>query len=389
MHLNNRQTRISRRVIARLFDLDSSPAGDLEADPLPALISYFFYLEQKMPPRKTPQKKVKPPPAIVPPFIAGTYEPLLTDEARLPSAASKPVRSQPQPAEQFDMNLVQICGVVGSVWGRHQDVFARMTLSQRARLIEPEPQHAAHVTLRFAAGSVAGTSISIQPGDILGIRGYLVHREYQETLRKFLDEAGATAFYDRVDPTDLTAWRAVTLTRRNGLVNALAMSRLDLQGHATEQLGQPIEEGRFNHVVLEGIVARVWEYRHDEGTDLFARIAVYDEQTPVDPKHIGNFGRLRRLAHYATLRFRNGLTPNGDSLRLHEKMRIRIAGRLCDKAQVVTLRDELLKTGSAEVAAMMRRVTDPSLLSEIRSQQESLHVLVDALIVYSGRSHKP
>lgn len=64
-------------------------------------------------------------------------------------------------------------------------------------------------------------------------------------------------------------------------------------------------------------------------------------------------------------------------------MRIRVVGELRDKAQFVTLRDELLKIGSSEVAAMMQRVTDSGQLSEIKNLQESLHVLANAVVVYS------
>jgi hypothetical protein len=47
------------------------------------------------------------------------------------------------------------------------------------------------------------------------------------------------------------------------------------------------------------------------------------------------------------------------------------------------LRDELLKTGSSTLAAMMQRVTDTGQLSEIQNQRESLHVLAGAVVVYS------
>jgi hypothetical protein len=295
-----------------------------------------------------------------------------------------PARPLPQAREQYDLNLVVASGVIRSVWGKNNDVFARLALSLRGRLVENDERFASYITLRFADGMIAGVPISIQPGDVLKIQGYLVHREYQETLRKFLDEANAMSFLDYVDPADLSAWRALTLERRNGLVNALAMSLLDGNGNLIEHFGEPILEKSLNRTQVEGIVARVWEYRHDEGVDLFARIAIYDKHTPIDPKRAGNFGRARRMAHYITIRFRNGKTSSGATLRLQEKMRIRVVGELRDKAQVVTLRDELLKTGSSAVAEMMQRVLDPGQLSEIRNQQESLHVLANAVVVYSS-----
>ena len=299
-----------------------------------------------------------------------------------------PARPIPQAKEQYDLNLVVVSGVIRSVWGKNNDVFARLALSQRGRLIESDDTYASYVTLRFADGMIDSMPISIQPGDVLKIQGYLVHREYQETLRKFLDEANAMSFLNQVDPVDLPSWRSLTLGRQNGLVNALSMSLLDGNGNLIEHFGKPIQEKSPNRTQVEGIIARVWEYRQDNGVDLFARIAIYDEHTPIDSKRTGNFGRARRMAHYTTVRFPNGKTSSGATVRLKTKMRIRVVGELRDKAQVVTLRDELLKLGSSAVAGMMQRVTDATQLSEIKNQQESLHVLANAVVVYSNGQHR-
>lgn len=296
---------------------------------------------------------------------------------------NRPTRPLPQSREQYDLNLVVASGVIGSVWGKNNDVFARLALSQRGRLVENDDNFASYVTLRFADGMIDGTPISIQPGDIVKIQGYLVHREYQETLRKFLDEANAMNFLQHVDSADLPSWRSLTLGRQNGLVNARSMSLLDGNGNLINHFGEPIQEKSLNRTQVEGIVARVWEYRHTEGVDLFVRIAIYDEHTPIDSKRTGNFERPRRMAHYTTIRFSNGKTSSGAAIRLQTKMRIRVVGELRDKAQVVTLRDELLKIGSSEVAGMMQRVTDAGQMSEIKNQQTSLHVLASAVVVYS------
>lgn len=307
-------------------------------------------------------------------------------EKKAPVSASLPKkkkRPMPQAREQFDLNQVVSSGVIRSVWGKNNDVFARLALSLRGKLVETDDAFASYLTLRFADGMVGGQPISIQSGDVLKVQGYLVHREYQETLRKFLDEANAMSFLDYVAADDLPAWRLLTLERRNGLVNVRSMSQMDGSGRLAAHFGEPIREKSANRAQVEGIVARVWEYRHDEGVDLFARIAVYDEHTPVDSKRAGNFGRARRAAHYVTVRFANGRTSNGAVIRLRQKMRLRVVGELRDKAQVVTLRDELLKLGSSEVAAMMQRVTDGGQLSEIKNHQESLHILASAAVVYS------
>jgi len=318
---------------------------------------------------------------IAPPLVQQQL--LLAAETSSVPKRSHPARPIPQAKEQYDLNLFVGSGVIRSVWGKNNDVFARLALSQRGNLIENDDTFTSFVTLRFADGMICGIPISIQPGDVLKIQGYLVHREYQETLRKFLDEANAMSFLNYVDPADLPAWRLLTLERRNGLVNVLAMSLLDGNGIQLSHFGEAIQEKSLNREQVEGIVARIWEYRHDDGVDLFARIAVYDEHTPIDSKRAGNFGRARRAAHYITIRFANGKTSSGAAIRLQLKMRIRVVGELRDKAQVVSLRDELLKTGSSEVAAMMQRVTDAGQLSEIRNQQESLHVLTNAVVVYS------
>ena len=325
--------------------------------------------------------------AIVQPAIQQEALPIVLAEEK-PSIAKRdhPARPIPQAKEQYDLNLVVASGVIRSVWGKNNDVFARLALSQRGRLVENDDTFASYVTLRFADGMIGGAPISIQPGDVLKIQGYLVHREYQETLRKFLDEANAMSFLNHVDPADLPSWRSLTLSRQNGLVNALSMSLLDGSGVLIEHFGEPIQEKSQNRTHVEGIVARVWEYRQDDGVDLFARIAIYDEHTPIDLKRTGNFGRARRMAHYTTIRFPNGKTSSGAAIRLQTKMRIRVVGELRDKAQIVTLRDELLKTGSSAVAGMMQRVTDAGQLSEIKNQQESLHVLANAVVVYSNRS---
>jgi hypothetical protein len=301
-----------------------------------------------------------------------------------PLKQRRPARPMPQAREQFDLNQVVASGVIRSVWGKHNDVFARVALSLRDRLVEGDEHYASYLTVRFAEGMVSDQPISVQPGDVVKVQGYLVHREYQETLRKFLDEASAMSFLDYVDPADLGAWRLLTLERRNGLVNVRSMSVLDGGGILLSHFGEPIAEKSLNRAQVEGIVARVWEYRHADGVDLFARLAVYDEHTPVDSKRAGNFGRARRAAHYITVRFPNGRTSPSAAIRLQTKMRIRVVGELRDRAQVVTLRDELLKLGSTDVAAMMQRVMDPGQLSEIRNQQESLHILANAVVVYSN-----
>ena len=105
--------------------------------------------------------------------------------------------------ERFDLNITVLAGIIHSVWGSGSDVFARLGLSTRRQLVEEDDQFTAYVTLRFADGMVSGQPITIQKGNIVKVRGYLTHREYNETLRKFLDDARATSFFELVPQDDL------------------------------------------------------------------------------------------------------------------------------------------------------------------------------------------
>ena len=289
--------------------------------------------------------------------------------------------------EKFDLNSVTLSGAIRSVWGSGNDVFARLGVSTRGLFAEEEDAHLIYVTLRFADGMVAGQPLTIQKGSIVKVRGYLVHREYEESLRKFLEDAHASAFFDNVPPEDLFGWRNVSFVHHNGVLNVLEMIALDQHGTPLVKFGFE-DDGNAsgiaeNLVKVEGIIARVWEYPRDNEIDLFSRIAVYDAHTPVTGKRPGNFGRARRLAHYVTVCFPSGKTSTGSLVRLKPKMRVRITGELRDKMRITTLRNELVETGKSNVIAMMTRLPNPERLNEIKSKQESLHVLANALIVYS------
>ena len=306
------------------------------------------------------------------------------EEAPAPQPKKKKAPAIQPIHEQFDLNLVTLAGVIHSVWGKTEDVFARIAVSHRGELMEKDDEFTSFVTLRFASGAVDGTPISVQPGDAVKVRGYLTHMDYNESLRKFLDDAHSRDFFDLVAPDDLQAWRSLTLTRHNAVMNVLSLAILDMNGQTVARFGNETKpDDPVNRASVEGIVARVWEYQHGNGVDLYTRLAVYDEHTPVT-KREGNFGRARRIAHYITVRFPAGKTSTGSPVRLNNKTRIRVVGELRDKGQVVTLHEELLKTGLPIVAEMMQRVFNADRMSTITTQQESLHILADALIVYSA-----
>jgi hypothetical protein len=281
----------------------------------------------------------------------------------------------PAQAESFDLNQVQLAGLITSTWAKRSDVFARLRVG--------EDKHGVHVTLRIADGMIGDDLVSLQPGDHVEMKGYLIQHEYYESIRKFLEEASASSFLDSVDLADLDSWRKLLFRRRNALVNVLSM-RLLAGNKPLAEFGPAAEVRYANRASVEGVVARVWEYPHSGGVDLFARLAVYDEHTRIEPGAEGNFGRPRRQSHFVTVRFLNGKTGVGIPIRLKLKARIRVVGELRDKAQVVSLHEELLGIGLPHIPEIMGRVVNAERMSEIHNVQESLHVVAEACIAYSS-----
>lgn len=294
--------------------------------------------------------------------------------------------------EQFDMNAVTVAGVVQKLWGRQADVFARLRISRRNLLVETEDAHASYVTLRFPNGSVGDSPITLQPGSIIRVGGFLTHNWINETLRHFLDAAQDTTFFDWVPTEDLVAWQEIAFRRSSAVLNVLYLGLLDENGLTEGNYGneEDFEPGTLNKVVLEGIVSgSKWSFVHDEGVDEFARLATYDRHTRIDEKREGNFGRPRRRPHYITVLFPSGKTTGGQPIQLAQKGRLRVVGQLSDRGQEITLHNALVRTGSQKAIELMQRLPGTDRLYEIVSQWEVLHVRADAAIIYTaGRPRK-
>lgn len=112
----------------------------------------------------------------------------------------------------------------------------------------------------------------------------------------------------------------------------------------------------IHSVDLEGIVARIWEYRHNQGVDLFIWLAIYDEWTTLSREKQGSFGRPFRIPHYVNVLLPNGKTMQGKVVNIAVKPRIRVRDELRDRGYRVTLRASLMPHGSSEIADMMGRV---------------------------------
>ena len=144
-----------------------------------------------------------------------------------------------------------------------------------------------------------------------------------------------------------------------------------------------LDEGHLVFYSVAWLAKSKGEGARDGEVDLFLRIAVYDEWTTVSGEKKGNFGRPFRQPHYVNVLLPGGKTAQGKPVSAKTKQRIRVRGELRDKGQRVTLHESLMMLGSSEIAEMMGRVLNAEKMSEISVQQESLHVLANAVIVYN------
>jgi hypothetical protein len=290
--------------------------------------------------------------------------------------SSKNVATRSRVREQFDLNIATVAGTVMKLWGRNRDVFLRLRVSLRGNVQETEDTQSCYVTIRIPDGMIGGKLVTLQPGVLVRVEGYLTHANYEETIRRFLSVAGGDNFLERNVPSeDLEAWRSIQFSRQNAILNALKIEMIKKE-HVSQ-------DGCANIVDIEGVIARKWEYPRDQGIDQFVRIAVYDEYAPVSEGKKGNFGRPYRQPHYVNILLANGKTADGVEIKVAKKQRIRIRGEFRDQGRKVSLRDALMSIGSGHVAELMSRVIDPETMNEIVIQHESLHILANAVIVYN------
>ena len=294
-----------------------------------------------------------------------------------------------RPGEIFDLNTAHVAGVVQKLWPRSGDVYARLRISTRGKLVEDDDAQAVYTNLRFPEGKVKDQPISLQPGDVIRVSGYLTHNEYFETIHRFLQDARTPRFLEDVPHEDLPSWQAISFRRVNIMLNVRSLACLGPDGKAgpgtqiAEDDDAAMNDGKvLNQIVLEGIVARQWEY----ADHLFTRLAVYDRFTPIERGNkIGKHGRPRRKPHYITIRFTDHKVA-GRPATIQLKDRLRITGAIGNQGTKVTLHQALVETGSSEVVELLGRLPNADKVHEITAQQESLHVEAGSLIAYTGRS---
>jgi len=231
---------------------------------------------------------------------------------------------------------------------------------------------------------VQDSPVTLTAENVVRVTGYATHTSYYETLRNFLSEAGESSFFDsNVPADDLDAWRSIQFQRQNAIVNVTGLEIVQLDvDQGRKQKKKDASNEVVNFVDLEGIVAARWEYPRSGGVDLFVRIAVYDEHAPISEGKQGNFGRPIRIPHYINVLFPGGKTSQGNVINAQKKQRLRVRGEFRDRGRITTLYENLVAIGSTDVIDLMQKIKDPDTLKQITAQNESLHVLANAVVVY-------
>jgi len=281
--------------------------------------------------------------------------------------------------ERFDINAVSVAGVVQRLWGRGGDVFARLRVSTRGKLEEDDDAFSTYVNLRFPGGGVQGNPVSLSPGLPVSVRGFLTRTRYNERILKYLDAANARDFLAGVPEEDREAWMNIYFSRKSAMLNVTGLRLIG----ADTFLGDEITDvSPRNDVILEGNVAKLWEYPYDKGVHLFLRVACYDRNTRTLSTR-NKFGFPVRVPHYLNVKIPDGQV-SGIPVHLSRKIRIRVTGKIAAIDASTTLREELLDTGSEAVIALMGRLPNADKLEAISAQRTSLHIEAAALIVYSA-----
>jgi hypothetical protein len=130
------------------------------------------------------------------------------------------------------------------------------------------------------------------------------------------------------------------------------------------------EKFHVNSVEVEGIVTKVW----DRESDVFARLAIYDENAEVlEPAKDG--GLPKRRAHYVTLQFVGGKTSDGSAVSLSARDHVRVTGYLRDSAYSESLATFLRK------AKKIDRIEDRD--DVVRVGRVATYVVVSTMIRFS------
>ena len=251
--------------------------------------------------------------------------------------------------ERFDINQVQISGVIQKIWDYDQDIFLRL------RFKPPEDKPDRFVTLSIPDGMVAGQLVSLQRGEMIQVEGHLVDVPYTEDIRQFFRDAKATNIFDSLE--DKARWLNVQVKRIGTQV-------------AVTSLAPVSNDPRLNAVIVQGIAVRVWR----GGADLFTRLAIYDQHTSIISQEKGKLPR--RKPHYITLRFIERKAGN-KAVQIKKRQRLRVSGHLHVRNYKQSLEDVLKR---ADQVVLLKDIPEHQ-ADEIAAMRESLYVVVESAIL--------
>lgn len=251
--------------------------------------------------------------------------------------------STPLVAEKFHLNRAQLTGAIQRIWSEPPDVLARLVTANGERFL-----------LMLPGGAVNNQPLTLMKDDLVAVEGYLIELPYQETGRQFLERAG------KLDLLADTPGLADACSQR--MATALVVENLILGAAA------PV-----NKVTVEGLVARRW----DKGNQQFARLAIYDCHTEIAGE--GRGGHPRRIAHYVSLLFPDGLV-NGRSVALKTRDHVRVLGRLTERRYSESFGYFLMRAGAIGLLAEAPNADD---IRELRVPRVATYVIVESLLQFT------
>jgi len=259
--------------------------------------------------------------------------------------------------EKFDLNRTQVSGIVQRIWDYGEDIFVRL------EFYPDEDRPPRYVTLKIPNGMLDGEFVTIQPGELVQVEGYLEDVPYLESMREFFSDAKAKPFY--VDTEQAAQWEQIEIERVGTQIVVTTLASLTNDPH-------------LNAVMIQGIITRSWK----GGADLFARLAVYDANTEI--LQAGDHRRWpKRKPHYLTVRIIKG-ELDGKKIALSKRNRIRVSGVLHIHFYRQSLAKILERAGQAALVQTL-----PASADDISALRDSLYVVAHSLIVLASRPRKP
>ncbi len=246
-----------------------------------------------------------------------------------------------QTAEKFHLNEAHVSGRVTRLWTWNGSAF----LQTDRRL-----------TVRVPIRRLLQDGQAIEAGVFIRAQGYVVDTPWEETVARFLEKAGKRDLAKQLPAEFLHA----VCKRVSTTVAATQIETVEQADDAAEDTA-----------TLEGLVVKTWA----AGDTLNARLAVYDQHTPIISPDGGNRGRPRRKAHYATVQFGADVKPGA----LKKGEHLIVSGRLVAFGYGESLREFALKAGAAETLAQLDGV-DVERLGEITIGRLSVKLVAQSLV---------